>query len=198
MTDLPTPADEAAMVAKAREWVEIIDDKLAPENARDWLFDALCDRLRRGMVDVQVVVDAADAGDDIADAALRHVDAEMRDNHVEAPVTLQAYAIKAAKRGAVKRSRGRRWHRNFRRDIGIAILVLFVMLQFGLNPTRNREQRRRCRPSAASVAAAALGPRHGNPTEMTVANIWLRRQRDIALYLTAAAALETFPSNRPI
>ena len=165
-------ADEAAMVAEVTNWIGVVEDKMRAGASRGWLEPMLCDFLRRGLIETLRVIEAADAGDEIADAALRRVYAEMSDVG-DVPATLKAYGIKAVLRGPVTRSAGRStWYDNWRRDIGIAVLVYLAKERFGLSPTRNREQRRKQQPSGSSVVALALGKRHINVADKTVENIW--------------------------
>ena len=82
-----------------------------------------CERLRRAQIDIRNgfdvtldVVAAADNGDEIADAALRRVYAEMTEYNIEPSATLKAYAVKAMRRGPVTRGPGRNaWFDNWRR-----------------------------------------------------------------------------------
>jgi hypothetical protein len=159
-TQLPAPADEnmmKIMVAAVQRNADAVRDKMTKEAALPWLQSTLEEFLRQGAVDTLKVVEAAYAGDDIADAALRRVYAEMREARIFVPTQLAAYGIKAVQRPPLTRRQGRSSFDNWRRDIGIAVLVFFAIKQFNLGPTRNREQRRRRQPSASSLVAEALG-----------------------------------------
>jgi hypothetical protein len=186
MTKLPAASlNEAEMIAAVTdEWVQPTLFKMTEEYTREFLEAALCDMLRRGAIDELQVIEDANRGDEIADAALRLVWYEIRNRREEPSVTLDAYGMKTVKRGGpVTRGRGQTWHKNWRRNIGIAVLVYMTHRRFGLTPTRNREQRRRKRPSACSVVAAALGRCRINLSESAVQNIWGGLQGQIALYL---------------
>jgi hypothetical protein len=184
MTNLPALLNEAEMIAAVSdEWVKTIQPKMAAGYSREYLEAALCDMLRREVVDELQVIKDADSGDEIADAALRLVYAEICDRGEKPSVTLQAYGIKAVLRGPVARGRGQAWFNNWRRNIGIAVLVYMTHRRFGLTPTRNREQRRQRRPSACSVVAAALGRHRMNLSESAVQNIWGGLQGQIAVFL---------------
>jgi hypothetical protein len=172
MTLLPATIDEAETIEEVTHWVDVVRDRMSTDASHAWLQATLQDFLRRGLIETLRVIEAADAGDQIADAALRRVAAEMADAGLELPVTLKAYSIKALVRGPVTRSRGRSSFNNWRRDIGIACLVHLVMKRFGLAATRNREQKRRHQPSACSVVAAALGRTRINITEKTTEGIY--------------------------
>jgi hypothetical protein len=194
MTGLPALIDETAMVAIIGDWIAVVEQKMTASASREWLEATLCDFLRQGLIETLTVIQAADAGDEIADAALRRVYAEMSDVG-EVPVTLKAYGIKAVLRGPVTRLAGRNmWFDNWRRDIGIACLVCLTMAQFGLRPSRNREQKRKRRPSASSVVAAALGKQARiNVAEKRVENIWAGLQGQVATFL--ARQFENVPIN---
>ena len=221
MTRLPALLDdEKAMIAAVHKGVVAVREKMAAGASREWLETTLRQFLHQGLIERLKVIEAADAGDEIADAAstvwaaiapsapglfsttkgcpndfdsacptiraawsagppaangmikaLRQVFAEMLDTGIEPPATLKAYGIKAALRGPIKRGRGRSAFDNWKRDIGIAVMVFLTAKQFGLSPTRNREQRRRRQPSACSVVAAGLGQSRINVDEKTVEGI---------------------------
>jgi hypothetical protein len=163
--------DEKAMIAAVHKGVVAVREKMAAGASREWLETTLRQFLHQGLIERLKVIEAADAGDEIADAALRQVFAEMLDAGIEPPATLKAYGIRAALRGPVRRGQGRSAFDNWKRDIGIAVMVFLTMKQFGLSPTRNREQRRRRRPSACSIVAAALGQARISVDEKTVEGI---------------------------
>jgi hypothetical protein len=194
---LPATIDEAEAIDNVVGWLEMVREKMTAAYSREWLAEALCDLLRRDAIEVSKIVEAADNGDAVADAALRKVYAEKRDRDETPSVTLRAYGIKAIQRGPVKRKRGRAtWHDNWRRDIGIAVLVFLTIRRFGLLPTRNREQRRREQASACSVVSAALGRHHINVDEKRIENIWGRLQIHVGRYLLSGQ-IES-PSNPAI
>ena len=182
MTDLPALVDETAIVAAVTGWVGIVEQKMTAAASREWLEATLRDFLRQGLIETLRVVEAAEAGDEIAHAALCRVCAEMLDQGEMPPAALRAYGEKALLRGLVTRSAGRSGHDNWQRDIGIACLVYLAKESFGLSPTRNREQRRRRQPSACSVVALALGRRHINVAEKRVENIWSGLRGQVAAF----------------
>ena len=185
MTHLPATLldDENQAIEIMSREVAKIERSMTADYSRTWLEEMLCDHLRRGLIETLQVIGWADDGDEIADAALRRVYAETCDRGEEPPVTLKAYGIKAVMRGPVLRGRGRNmWFDNWRRDVGIAVLVFLTRRGLGLAPTRNREQRRRQQPSACSIVAAALGRARINVTEKRVENIWGKLQADVIAY----------------
>jgi hypothetical protein len=183
---LPAIFSEAEVINEVSTWIETIQEKMTAPYSREWLEAALCDLLRRDAIDELRIIKAADDGDEIADAALRRIYAELCDRDEKPTVTLRAYGIKAIQRGPVKRRRGHLWYDNWRRDFGIVVLVYLTIRRFGLAPTHNREQKRRQQPSACSVVAAALGRHRINITEKTVENLWGALQGHVAAYLLTA------------
>ena len=108
MTKLPAKiSDQPVEIVSG--WVEIIRDKITAAASREWLEAMLCHYLRQGLIETLRIVEAADAGDVIADAALRRVFAEMTDAGIDPPATLKAYGIKAILRGPVQSSTGPAW-----------------------------------------------------------------------------------------
>jgi hypothetical protein len=168
-TTLPARTDE--MVATVSRWHAVIQDKLTAEGTPEWLEEVLCKFLRedQSLIETLELVKAADNGDWIADRALRRVDAEMRNAGIDPSVTLKAYGIKAALRGPITRGRGR--IDNWRRDIGLCLLVYCAKQEFGLRHTRNRAQRRRNEHSASSLVALVVG-RAYNLDEKRIENLY--------------------------
>lgn len=183
---LPALVDEEKAVAAVSQWVALVEDKMTAHASRAWLETTLRELLLRDeLINRLKVIEAADAGDEIADAALGHVFHSMMDRGETPPASMIAYEARARLRGPVKRSAGRNQYDNWRRDIGIACLVYMTAERFGLRPTRNREQRRRGQPSASSVVAAALGRVHINVAEKRVENIWAGLAGQIFAYWAA-------------
>jgi hypothetical protein len=195
MTNLPMLADEPAMVAAVNDWIAVVEQKMTATASREWLEATLRDFLHQGLIETLKVIESAEAGDEIAHAALCRVCAEMLDRGEIPPAALRVYAEKALLSGPVTRSAGRSEHDNWRRDIGIACLVYLAMKRFGLRPTRNREQRRRQQSSASSVVALALGRRRINITEKRVENIWGGLRGQVAAFVIG---LEESPSIPPV
>lgn len=183
MTGLPTLIDETAMVAVISDWIAVVVQKMTASASRKWLESTLRDFLRQGLIETLTVIQAAEAGDEIAHTALCRVCAEMLDRGEMPPAALRAYGERALVRGPVTRSAGRSEHDNWRRDVGIACLVGLAKKRFGLSPTRNREQRRRRQPSACSVVALALGRRHINVAEKRVEAIWAGLRGRVAAFV---------------
>ena len=178
MTNLPTTLldENQAIDIVTREGVANIEQRMTADYSRAFLEAILRWQLQQGLIETLQVIAWADAGDEIADAALRQVYAEMCDRGEEPSATLKAYGIKAVLRGPVGRGDGRNtWFDNWRRDIGIGCLVFWTMHRFGFNTySRNREQRRRQQPSPSSLVSDALGRKGINVGEKRVENIYAR------------------------
>ena len=182
MTNLPVPIDTEEAIALVTQWAEKAEERMTAQASRQWLEVTLREYLLHDLIDRMQVIAEADAGDEIADAALAYVFHSMMDRGETPPASLVAYEARARLRGPVKRSAGRNKYDNWKRDIGIAVLVYRTIL--GLAPTRNREQRRRQQPSACSFVTEALGRRSqinaaaGHPerqinvSEKRVESIW--------------------------
>ena len=96
------------------------------------------------MISVIKVVEAGDADDEIADAALREVGAELLERRTGEPGELQimAYLQRAAQRAARHWGRGSQWYDDWDRNLAICLLIQLTCKEFGLDPTRNRESSR--------------------------------------------------------
>jgi hypothetical protein len=134
------------------------------ENSRDWLETELRKGLREGRLSLTIkAVEAADKGDELADAALRAVGAELQipllQRRYLAPGHLQviAYFQRVGQRAPHKRPRGRRWYDDWGRNIDICVLIHVACLEFGVRPTRNRAARRaNSDPSGTSLVVDGL------------------------------------------
>jgi hypothetical protein len=150
--------------------------------SREWLQTELQKGLREGRLPLAArAVEAADAGDEIADAALRHVCAEMMSAGGKLPeqepgwMQVWAYGQRALVRGPHKRPQGHRWHDDFVGNIQLCNLIYFVCREFGVYPTRGQATLRAKRtPSGISIVVAALARNGINREEESVQrNIWL-------------------------
>jgi hypothetical protein len=179
---LPATVDEERMIGVFVKYVDRIRDKLV-EPPREWLEAQLRDHLRRGLIETQQVVEDAEAGDEIAHAALTRVYHEMLDAGEMPGATLRAYKARADLRPAPRRAAGAyAWHDNWRRDWGFMALICLACEAFNFNPTRNRESRRARRPCGASVVAAALQRRSIDVSEARLTNLWSQQGKIAARY----------------
>jgi hypothetical protein len=194
---LPVPVDEETAIARATEWLGMVREKMTAQASREWLESGLRDLLLRDLIDRMEVVDAADAGDEIADAALGYIFHSMMDRGETPPACMIAYEARARRRGPLKRKAGNHtWDEDWRRNIGIACLVHAVSVRLGLNLTRNRESRRARRPSACSVVAEALRRSDvANISESRVQVIWTGLAGSLYVYVLAHRTFSSILQN---
>jgi hypothetical protein len=171
---IPVLVDEQQAITAMAQEVERVMHKMTAQASREWLESNLRDFLQRDLIDRLEVIASADAGDEIAHAALGYVFHSMMEAGQTPPVSMVAYEARARLRGPNTRPAGAHtWDEKWTRNIGIAVLVYLTMERFGVNPTRNREQRRKRIASASSIVSAALGrAARINIAEKTVENIW--------------------------
>ena len=196
---LPTgEIDEKRAIDCVALLIPMVRHKLEKYYSREWLQTALQMGLREGQLPLAIyAVHDADAGDEICDAALRAVGAELQMALLQrrdlAPGHLQiiAYFQRAGQRAPHKHPGGRRWHDNWMRNIQLCQLVHFVCREFDVHPTRGPDTRlRRGRagddpprcandrtPSGISIVVAALARNGIHLTlineESVQRNIWL-------------------------
>jgi hypothetical protein len=158
--------DEQGAIDRVAAWVSNLRQQLS----REWSRERLTELLRQSLRGIDVsddqrltiaikAVEAADAGDEIADGALREVGSELMERPTGRPGDGQilAYLQRAARRDLHKRSRGRPWADEWVRNILICTVVQVACVEFNILPTRNRASRRANRdPSGCSLAAAGL------------------------------------------
>jgi hypothetical protein len=171
--------DEQRMVDQIADWVKAVSHRLEKEYSLEFLTAELQKGLREGRLTLtNHAVMAADKGDEIADAALRTVYAEMAGGMFaeRGPGHLQvwAYGQRAVLRAPNERRQGHRWHDHWMRNIQICTLIHAACRKFGVRPTRNRLSRRVDRaPSGISLVVAALARNKIHLDEGSVQeNIW--------------------------
>ena len=159
--------DENRAIDLVADWISTARHRMETEFSRTWLETELRKGLREGRLTLTLrAVEAANLDDEIADAALRAVFAEMAGAGGKLPEQGPGYPqVWAYGQGAVLRDthkrRGHRWHDNWMRDIQICHLIVLACHEFCLRPTRNRATRRaNSTPSGISIVVAGLA-RHG-------------------------------------
>jgi hypothetical protein len=173
-------ADEQRAINRVSVWVSMLRHKMEKEYSREWLETELRKGLREGRLSLTIkAVEAADKGDEIADAALRTVYAEMTGGTLpeRGPGHLQlwAYGQRAVLRAPHKRPRGRRWYDDWTRNIDICVLIGLACREFGVRASRNRAARRanKGEPSGISLVVAALARNKIHLDEGSVQeNLW--------------------------
>jgi hypothetical protein len=157
-----TVFDEPRAINRVSVWIATLRYKMKKQYSREWLETELRKGLREGRLTLTIkAVEAADKGDEIADAALRVVYAEMTGGTLRqrGPGHLQvwAYGQRAVLRAPHIRPRGHRWHDDWLRNILVCTLIELACREFGVRPTRNRSARRANRePSGVSLVVAGL------------------------------------------
>jgi hypothetical protein len=134
-----------------------------PNFSAEWAETMMQQKLLEGRLDLtREVVEEAKAGDDVLHSALMHVYVQInRGGLPERPgyLIICAYGEAMILQAPPRRHRPR--HSTWVRDAECCALIWYVareLRQYGISATRN--QRRRRRPSAISIVAAALA-RHG-------------------------------------
>jgi hypothetical protein len=175
-----TAADEPRAINRLALQVAAARHRWSKEFTREWLQTTLRRYLREGGLTIAVkAVEAADTGDEIADAALREVGAELQMPLLQrldlAPGHLQvvAYFQRAGGRAPLRRKRGRYGqHDHWDRNIAICILIQLACERLGVGPTRDLNGRR-TKPSGISLVTAALGRNKIHLDEKTIQqHIW--------------------------
>jgi hypothetical protein len=154
-------ADERLAIEITTRWVAAIRSRFHANFGLEWLEKAIRNELRNGdsLAFVVKAVEAAGQRDEIADAALREVGAELMERrsgrHGEGQIL--AYLQRAALLAPYGRKPGRTWYDEYYRNIGICILIKLASRVFGLHATRSLESRRPNRPqSGVSLIHGAL------------------------------------------
>jgi len=179
---LPTgELDENLAINRIAAWISMVRHRMEKEYSLEWLKTALRNGLREGRLTLTVyAVEAANAGDEIADAALRIVFAEMVAAGGRLPeqgpghLQVWAYGQHAVLHGPHKRPQGHRWHDDWMRNIQVCMLIDLTCREFGVRASRNREARRANRtPSGISLVVAALARNNIYLYEASVQqNVW--------------------------
>ena len=154
-------ADEKLALEIARAWVAQVRDRFRATSSREWLEQAIRNELRNGssLTFVIKAVEAAEQGDEIPDAALREVGAELMEQHSGhiGKGQILAYLQRAALRAPYGRRPGRVWYDDYQRNVGFCVLIKLASRVFGLHATRSQESRRPGRPqSGVSLIHEAL------------------------------------------
>jgi hypothetical protein len=186
MTKAPAILDDTEMMTLAI--VIEVEPVLKKMTTSTYIDDVICDLLRydtTGTVTLRASSEA-DAGDEVADRALRRVIREKIHRCEKLSPFLETYAAKVLERGPIPRGRGGAKYGGWGRDFGIVVLVFIACCRFKLKPTRNPEQKRRKQPSGSSIVAAALAYYGIKIKEKTVENIWGTLQVHLGRFLVAA------------
>jgi hypothetical protein len=180
---LPTGEfDENRVIDCVDKLVSMVRHRMEKKVSRETIRNAMERLLREGQLGFAITtIEFADAGDELADAALRVVFAEMVAAGGRLPgqgpgyLQIWAYGQRAVRRAPLEPPpRGHRWHDNWMRNLLACWLIFFVDRDFGIDPSSNRERSsrnhgKRARAlSGISIVVAALA-RHG--IELTETNL---------------------------
>jgi hypothetical protein len=157
--------------------------------------------LRAGLLPlaIKAVEAATKENDDLADAALRDVGAELLTDLMQkrdleqGHLQVIAYYQSIQHRPLLKRKPGRYGrYDHWRRDFAICITVRLACMEFNVPPTRSRESRRANRaPSGCSLVTSALGLTKMHLDEKTVQEkIWRGWIGEIVRHLSPERVLE--------
>jgi hypothetical protein len=179
MTQLPTRAFNTSIRLPTGELDENRIIGLS-RYGREWLQTELEKGLREGSYELaSCAVKEADAGNEIADAALRTIAREMLGGALPERkpgyVQVEAYGQRALGQPPHKRPRGRNLHDNLVRDLIICHFIILACHDHGVLPTRNPENRGANRASSGiSIVVEALArERNLHLDEASVQrNIW--------------------------
>lgn len=160
---------EEEMIDTVAHWIDQVSALLTTEAARIVLRDHIRAMVRAGTLPTMQVIEAARAGHEEADMALRELSVEMLDRGELPPAALRAYAQEALIKPPATYPAGRNIADTWLRDVAIAVLVAMAAERWDLKPARNRASNR---PSACSVVARALTRRGHNIGERQVERIF--------------------------
>ncbi len=168
--NLPAAPLETEIAATLDHWIDLVAEALTTDAARTLLRAHIRERVRQGTIPTMQVIEAARAGHEDADAALRELAAEMLDHGEMPPAALRTYAQEALVRPPTTYPRGRNLTDFWLRDVAIAVIVAMGVERWSsLPPTRNRASKR---PSMCGLVSLALGRRHISVGERRVEKIY--------------------------
>jgi hypothetical protein len=122
---MPTAAADAITATILHWYNDLIGRVMTSEASRTIVRQNLFDRLQAGTLDVAWVIQAAEAGHQDADLALRQYAATFIDHGREAELLVQvrAYVVRSLLRPPVTYPRGKNIIDTLTRDIGVAVMV---------------------------------------------------------------------------
>jgi hypothetical protein len=157
MSKMPTTTDSALDVVTS--WVTTLRPQMGKEYSRERLEKHLLDGLREGRLTLTLkAIEAAEAGDEIADAALwavfQELVADVFPERKPGHLQIRAYGQRTRRMPLRK---PQRWADDWVRNINIVLFIVLACCEFGVAPTRNRDSRRADRdPSGCSLVTTAL------------------------------------------
>lgn len=155
---IAVPIDKDAAVDQIAHWIDLITVALTTEASRAKMRAHIQHCLAAGTIPTMQVIEAARAGHEDADFALRQLVVEMLDRGELPNAALRAYAQEALLRPPSTYPRGRNPVDTWLRDVAILMLVNLAVEFWkpNLPKTRNKAS---SRPSACSLVSEALNRR---------------------------------------
>jgi hypothetical protein len=159
------------MIDTVGHWIDLVAQMLTTEAAHLVLRRHIREIVRQGTIPTMQVIEAAEAGHQDADLALRELAAEYLSRREEMPTELANYVQRALLQPPVTYPPGRNIADTWMRDVGVATLVLLAVERWRphLPATRNRASKRL---SACYVVSIALVKRGHNVGERQVERIF--------------------------
>ena len=188
-TNVPAPI--AAEITRALErWYELVRDLMTSDAGRRIVREDICKRLQAGTLETAWVIEAANAGHQDADLALRAYAATFADQGRwnELPAQVQGYAVGALLRAPTTYPRGKNFVDTWTRDLGVAVMVDLAAKRWALPPTRSRSTEA---PSASYFVSLMLRARGVGLREQQVSRIYSGHNR-VAARLAASVEPSAF------
>jgi hypothetical protein len=170
-TNVPT-VFETEVINGIGHWYDYnIGHVMTAEVGRAIIRKDICDRLQAATIDVAWVIEAANAGHQDADLALRAYASTFADQGRwnDLPRQIQGYMVGAMLRPPTTYPRGKNIADTWTRDLGIAVMVDMAAARWSLPPTRGRSTEE---PSAAYFVAIVLRQRGIKLKEQQVNRIY--------------------------
>jgi hypothetical protein len=174
----PPIADEKLAIEISVAWVAAVRYRFDARFSREWLEKAIRYELRNGdsLAFAVKAVEAADRGDEIADAALREVGSELMERRSGrlGEGQILAYYQRAGLQAPHGRAPGRAWYDQYQRNLGICVMIKLACRVFGVHATRSLKGGRPNRPqSGVSLITVALARNRIHIEEKTIQkHIW--------------------------
>lgn len=182
---------EAEIVSTMDHWLGRIAAAMTGEGGRQIMRNEFLRQLQASdaaTLPTDVIIEAAECGNEAADLALRHYIADRVNHGLDLTAQLRAYNVKSLLRPPVSYPRG---HTDvvdtWTRDIAVHVLIDVTAQQWELEPTRGRTT---TAPAAAYFVSKVLRRRGYRLKEQQVNRIYRRRSS-----LAARVAGSLFPSS---
>jgi hypothetical protein len=176
---------ETEVINTIGHWYDdLIGHVMTTEVSRQIIRKDICNRLQAGTLDCAWVIEAASAGHQDADLAIRAYAATFADQGrwEELPRQIQGYMVGAMMRAPTTYPRGKNFIDTWTRDLGIAVMMDMASARWSLPPTRGRSSEE---PSAGYFIALVLRKRGVKLKEQQINRIY-RNHSKLAARLAAS------------